>query len=170
MEHGGKVLVAPRSLAGRGEVALLADPEGALFAVIHSASGDPLDYLAEDNQWMWIELWAKDPKTMATFYSGLAGYEVNPTPMSNGKTAYQLASGGYARCNIIPTPEPGHPSAWLPFLRVHNVKASVVAVVQAGGRVIVEPDPEVRAGTTALIIDPTGAAIGLVQGSEDGKP
>jgi uncharacterized protein len=42
-EHGGKVLLPPRNLPGRGQVAFLADPEGAPFGVIRSAAGDPLD-------------------------------------------------------------------------------------------------------------------------------
>src|SRR5512139_1712129 len=40
---GGKVLVPSKVLPGRGEVAVLADPEGAIFGVIHAASGDPAD-------------------------------------------------------------------------------------------------------------------------------
>ena len=74
-DHGGKVVVAPRLLPGRGEMALLADPEGAPFGVIRSSAGDPPDYLAEDRQWVWLELWARDPESMAKFYAGLAGYE-----------------------------------------------------------------------------------------------
>jgi len=59
VKQGGKVVVAPRVLQGRGEVALLIDPEGAPFGVIHSSSGYPPDFLAEDGQWVWVELWAK---------------------------------------------------------------------------------------------------------------
>jgi hypothetical protein len=66
-QHGGKGVVQPRTLAGRGEVALLADPEGAPFGVIRSATGDPSDYLGEDRQWLWIELWAKAARAMAQF-------------------------------------------------------------------------------------------------------
>ncbi len=39
--YGGKVVVSPRFLAGRGEVALLQDREGAPFGVIRSVAGDP---------------------------------------------------------------------------------------------------------------------------------
>jgi len=116
-DHGGKVVVPPRLLAGRGEIALLADPEGAPFGVIHSSSGDPPDYLAEDKQWVWIELWAKDPKAMAGFYSGLAGYELEPVERPDGRMSYYLASGGYTRCGFIPSPAPSTAPAWLPYLR-----------------------------------------------------
>jgi predicted enzyme related to lactoylglutathione lyase len=169
-KHGGKVVVAPRALPGRGEVALLADPEGAPFGVIRSASGDPLDYLAEENQWVWIELWAKDPQAMADFYAGLAGYESEATAMPSGKTAYNLSSGGYLRCRVIPSPVSGQPSAWMPYARVSDVKAASRAAADAGGRVVAAPSAELRAGTLAIIIDPTGAALGLVQDLEANTP
>ena len=163
-DHGGKVVVPPRLLAGRGEVALLADPEGAPFGVIRSSSGDPPDYLAADKQWVWIELWAKDPKAMAGFYSGLAGYEIEPpVERPDGSLSYYLASGGYTRCGIIPSPAPSVAPAWLPYLRVENVKAATKQAEAAGARVVVPPSAAVRDGTVSLIVDPTGAALGLAE-------
>src|SRR5512137_1023870 len=57
---GGKVLVPSRTLPGRGDVAVLADPEGAIFGVIRSATGDPADVFPSENAWFWLELWAQD--------------------------------------------------------------------------------------------------------------
>ena len=163
-DHGGKVVVPPRLLKGRGEVALLADPEGTPFGVIRSSSGDPPDYLAEDKQWVWIELWAKNPKAMAEFYSGFAGYELEPpVERPDGSLAYFLASGGYTRCAIIPSPAPSTAPAWLLYLRVQDVKAATRQAETAGARVVVPPSLEVRDGRVALIVDPTGAALGLAE-------
>jgi len=162
-EHGGKVVAPPRLLPGRGEVALLADPEGAPFGVIHSVAGDPPDYLAEDKQWVWIELWARDPKAMAQFYSGLAGYEIDPVDRPDGSVGYFLASGGYTRCAIIPSPAPAFAPTWLPYLRVEEVKAAVARAEQAGARIVVPPSPGIRGGRVALIFDSTGAPLGLAQ-------
>jgi len=161
--NGGKVVVAPRTLAGRGEVAILADPEGAPFGVIRSATGDPPDYLAEDRQWLWIELWAKDPKAMAQFYAGLAGYEITPVERPDGREEYFLATGDYTRCAIIPSPAPAVASAWLPYLRVQDVKAAAAQAERAGAKLMVPPSPQVRDGHVALIIDPAGAPLGLAE-------
>jgi len=162
--HGGKIVVAPRLLTGRGEVAILADPEGAPFGVIHSSSGDPPDYLGEDKQWVWIELWAKNAKAMADFYSGVAGYEIEPpVERPDGSFGYFLASGGYTRCSIIPTPAPSLAPAWLPYLRVEDVKTATKQAEQAGARVVVPPNAAVRDGRVSLIVDPTGAALGLAE-------
>jgi predicted enzyme related to lactoylglutathione lyase len=162
-DHGGKIVALPRLLPGRGEVALLADPEGAPFGVIRSTAGDPPDYLAEDRQWVWIELWARDPKAMAQFYSGLAGYEIDPVDRPDGRVGYFLASGGYTRCAIIPSPAPTFAPTWLPYLRVEEVKAAVERAEHAGARIVVPPSPGIRGGRVALIFDSTGAPLGLAQ-------
>jgi predicted enzyme related to lactoylglutathione lyase len=161
--HGGRVVTPPRFLPGRGEVALLADPEGTPFGVIHSAVGDPPDYLGEDRQWVWIELWAKDPKAMAQFYSGLAGYEVAPVERPDGSLGYFLASDGYTRCAIIPLPARAVAPEWLPYLRVEDVKAAAKQAAQAGAQVVIPPAAEIEDGRVALIVDPTGAPLGLAQ-------
>src|SRR5262249_48646197 len=134
------------------------------FGVIHSSSGDPPDYLAEDKQWVWIELWAKNPKAMADFYSGFAGYELEPpVERPDGSLGYFLASGGYTRCAIIPSPASAAAPAWLLYLRVEDVKTAVGNAERAGARVVVAPNAEVREGSVALIVDPTGAALGLAE-------
>jgi uncharacterized protein len=160
-EHRGKVVMPPRVLPGRGEVALLEDPEGAAFGVIRSSAGDPPDYLAADKQWVWVELWARDPQAMAQFYSGLAGYEIAAVKRPDGSSGYVLASGGYARCGIVASPAPKVAPAWVPYLRVEDVKAVATQAEQAGARLLVPPAPAIREGRVALIVDPTGAAIGL---------
>jgi predicted enzyme related to lactoylglutathione lyase len=48
---GGKVLMGPRPLGTRGDAALFADPEGGIFGVLHSATGDP-DYLGDENSFL----------------------------------------------------------------------------------------------------------------------
>ena len=165
-EQGGKVLVPPRNLPGRGQVAFLADPEGAPFGVIRSAAGDPPDYLGAENEWIWIELWAKDPRAMADFYAGLGGYEIDAMSLANGRAAYELSSGGYARGCIMDSSASGYPSTWVPYLRVADVNKAVEATTAAGGRVVVAPDKKLRDGSVALIADPTGAALGLVHLTE----
>lgn len=54
-------------------------------------------------------------------------------------------------------------SAWLPYLRVDDLGASLRAVVEAGGRVLVEPSAQRRAGRVALVADAVGAPLGLAQ-------
>ncbi len=74
--HGGKVIVAPTVFEGRGTHALFRDDDGAVFGVLKSDTGDPPDAPPVAGEFLWLDLFARDPKKAAEFYRGLAGYDV----------------------------------------------------------------------------------------------
>ena len=158
---GGKVVMPPRVLGERGSAALFADPEGGLFGAINSATGDPEDYLSEDNQWLWIELWATDPAKMADFYKGIAGYEIVDVGSADGSAGFRLRSGGYARAGIK-AKRSKVPTAWVPYIRVRSVADTVASASAAGARVLLQPT---LAGNIpiAILVDPTGAPFGVAE-------
>jgi hypothetical protein len=157
----GKVLMPPRVLGERGTAALFADPEGGLFGAIHSATGDPEDYLSDDNQWLWIELWASDPAKMAEFYKGVAGYDIVDVTSADGAAGYRLRSGGYARAGIK-AKRSKVPTAWVPYVRVRSVAETVATASAAGAKVLLQPT---RVGDIpiAILVDPTGAPFGVAE-------
>ena len=163
------MLAAPRKLPKRGEQAIFADPEGALFGVVRSSSGDPQDFLAEPGDWIWIQLLSHDGRRAAEFYRGVGGYEVIENAETNGLSDFVLASRGYARATVrtIPKDQEKVRPTWLPFVRVKSVGESVKRTSQSGGRVLVEPRAEFFEGKAAVVADPTGAAIGLLEWSEE---
>lgn len=162
---GGKVLAPPQKLPNRGEQAVFADPEGAMFGVIKSSSGDQQDFLAEPGDWIWIQLLSHDCRKAAEFYRAVGGYEVIENTSSNKLSDYVLVSKGYARATvrtIRQDPEKVRPT-WLPFVRVQNVGESVARSKELGGKVLIEPKPENFNGKVAVVADPTGAAIGILE-------
>jgi predicted enzyme related to lactoylglutathione lyase len=52
-------------------------------------------------------------------------------------------------------------------VRVDDPTALAERVTELGGRVIVAPGPDVRDGTLALIVDPSGAPLALQKWSPD---
>lgn len=160
-KDGGKVLMPPQQLGARGTAALFADPEGGLFGVINSATGDPEDYLAEDNQWLWIELWAADAAKMAAFYRGVAGYEVVDGAARGESAGFQLRSGGYARAGVMPKPAK-IPTTWVPYIRVKSVADTVASATAAGARVVMQPR-QLHGTPVAILVDPTGAAFAVAE-------
>jgi predicted enzyme related to lactoylglutathione lyase len=52
-------------------------------------------------------------------------------------------------------------------VRVKNVRDSLTRAIQLGGKAVLEPKPELFNGRMAVISDPTGAAIGLLEWSQD---
>jgi uncharacterized protein len=166
---GGRVLSAPRKLTERGEQALFADPEGAVFGVLKSSSGDPQDFLAEPGDWIWIQLLSHDARKASEFYRAVGGYEVLENSATNRLSDYVLASKGYARATIrrIPIAGPQVQPDWLLFVRVKSTRDSVSQAKQLGGQILIEPKPDLLGGRVAVIGDPTGAAIGLLEWSDD---
>lgn len=166
---GGRVLAEPRKFPDRGEQAVFADAEGALFGVIKSSSGDPEDFLPDPGDWIWIQLMSRDGRKAAEFYRTIGGYEVIENTSSNKLSDYVLASEGYARATVrtIQTDDGKVRPTWLPFVRVQNVGESVAKAKQLGGKVLIEPDPEIFNGKVAVVADPTGAAIGLLEWSAE---
>jgi len=158
-------LLAPRKFPKRGEQAVFADPEGAVFGVIKSSSGDPEDFLAEPGEWIWIQLLSRDARQAAEFYRAVAGYEVVENSDSQVLNDYVLVSGKFARATVmqIPKDRPQIHPAWLPFARVNSVTESLKQTQQLGGKVLVPPKPELLNGRIAVVADPTGAAIGLLE-------
>jgi len=165
---GGRVLAAPRQMPKRGDQAVFADPEGAVFGVVKSSAGDPEDFLAEPGEWIWIQLLSRDARKAAEFYRKVAGYDVVENTANNRLNDYVLTSKGYARATVrtIPSASTQVQPTWLPFVRVKNVGESVAQAKQLGGKVRIEPKPELFDGKVAVIADPTGAVIGILEWRE----
>jgi predicted enzyme related to lactoylglutathione lyase len=134
---GGRVLVPPKDLPGRGKVAVLADPEGALFGVIRTAGGDPPDAFPSYNSWLWLELWAKDAVRMADFYRPIGAYTVARQESSGDRTELHLVASGYPRAGVLELERKDVPSAWLPYVRVKDLQQTVANIERAGGRIVV---------------------------------
>ena len=171
VSRGGRVLVPPRVVDGRGEMALLADPDGAPFGLINSASGDPPDFLGGAGEWIWALYQSPDASSAAAFYQDLAGYEVIRDERFPATPHFFLAAQGFARASLaeIPAGRTGLPPDWLYFVRVGDVSATLARAVELGGRVIVEPNSAVLDGRIAVIADPGGAPLGLMEWDDDGE-
>lgn len=166
---GGKVLAAPKKMSKRGEQAVFADAEGAMFGVIKSSAGDQEDFLADPGDWIWIQLLSHDARKAAEFYRAVGGYEILENTTSNRMSDYVLISEGYARATVrtIQSTNSQAQPTWLPFVRVKSVGESVALAKQLGGKVLIEPKAELLGGKVAVVADPTGAAIGVLEWSDE---
>jgi predicted enzyme related to lactoylglutathione lyase len=164
-QHGAKLMFGPRDFPDRGREAVLADPQGAVFAILASGSGDPPDVLAVPGQWIWSSLITSDPDAGAAFYQALFGYEVYELPAAEGAEHLLLASDDYARASVnsLPAATPGRHPYWLNFVRVEDTLKMTAKVVALGGRVLVEPRFDRHGGRVAVVADPQGAPFGLLE-------
>ncbi len=158
-EHGGSIALPPRVLPGRGELAVLGDPQGARFGVIMTEQGDPADHVGGLNEWLWVELWTSEPGRAVDFYQAVFGYAVSAAP-GKGGAGYVLSAGGRARAGILLSPDPQLPAAWIPYVRVADVAKSTALAREQGARVVVAPRRHHR-GSMAVLVDPLGAPFAV---------
>jgi len=168
LQNAAKVLFEPHTIPDRGREAVFADPQGAVFAVLSSSSGNPPDVLASPGEWIWTSLITSDPDTDAAFYQKLFDYEVFELPTSDGSQHLLLASDNYARAsvNTLPANKPNVHPHWLDYVRVENTVKMTAKAVALGGRVLVEPRIDRQGGKVAVVADPSGAPFGLLEWPE----
>jgi predicted enzyme related to lactoylglutathione lyase len=163
LAHGAKSLAPPKTYPRRGSQAIFADPEGAVFAMLSSSTGDAGDYLSTPGEWIWSSLLSSDPERSADFYKAVFGYEVYDLPSDDGAQHVILSGDDYARAGIHTLP-PGHRhSHWLNFVRVIDTQRATAQAVALGGRVLVEPYIDRHGGRVAVIADPFDAPVGLME-------
>jgi predicted enzyme related to lactoylglutathione lyase len=163
-ERGGRVMLARQSFANRGDFAVLADPENAPFGVLNSTSGDPPDFRAELGEWLWIGLFSRDPERAGKFYESVFGYAVRGYDERPDVLEFMLEAGGFARGGIGKLgPNSESNPTWVGFVRIEDLDATLAKARAAGGEVLWEPDPEAEKRDLAVVADPFGAPVGVME-------
>lgn len=166
--HGAKVLAEVKDYPMRGRQCVLSDPEGAVFALLSSSSGDTPDYLPGNGDWIWSSLHAKDAGAEAAFYQQLFNYDVFEMDNDDGLVHLILSSDNYARAsaNDLAQGSAHRHSHWLNFLRVDSAARTAAKAQAMGGRVLVQPRVDRQGGMLAVLADPAGAAFGVMEWSD----
>ena len=169
VQNGASVLVKPHDIANIGRDALLLDPQGAVFGMLNSSSGDPADRLASPGEWIWSSLVTTDPAADAAFYKTVFGYDTyDPADPVDPKHLI-LASQNFARASVnpIPTDHPVSHPRWISYVRVTDLAAMIGRATELGAHVVVPAHNDRNGGNIALIADPAGALFGLLEWTDD---
>jgi predicted enzyme related to lactoylglutathione lyase len=162
---GGSIMVPPQDIPNVGRFAILADPQGAVFAIYKSSQEIPSsEDVPQVGEFSWHELTANDHVKAFDFYSKLFGW-VKTDAMDMGPMGiYQMygRSGGrpeggmYNRGGDWPAPP-----NWLPYIKVSDINKAADAVKRGGGNIINGP-MEVPGGDWILVgKDPQGGVFAL---------
>ena len=130
---------------------------------------------------LWNELMVRDPDAAEAFYTALLGWQAYSVDMANpgepakpGSPAYTIWMTGENRAGGLfkmDGPEfDGVPAHWMSYVQVADVDATVSKVVELGGQVVTPPFDVAGVGRIAMITDPEGAALGIMQPDADGAP
>ncbi len=154
---GGKLLGGPILMNGRGEQAVVTDPQGAIFGLLRSSTGDPaLNGGVPEGGWLYTELWATDAGPAKRFYSETFGY-IARMEMRSQVPYWGLLKGDTPFAGLIQNPVENTRSHWVPYIKVNDPEAMTRKAEQAGAKVLLAPTEDVRKGSVAFLLDPTGA-------------
>jgi hypothetical protein len=167
-EQKGEVLVAPAVVPGRGTHAVFRDPGGAAFGVIANDGGDPADTPVTDGDVFWLDLFTHDTAKAAGFYSAVGGFEVDVGEIA-GRPRTLLSTNGVARAGITHLPADRDKATWIAYVLVDDVPGTLARATRAGGKVLIAPRANLLGGNVAVIADPQGGVIGIVNWV-DGTP
>ncbi len=163
LEAGGQVVVSARNLASVARVAAVRDPDGAVIGLVNSRVGYPLDRPVIGNgEIVWNELLTASPAKTAAFYAALASGSVRDSARDYDEY-HLLEDAGQARAGIMLRPDPQVDPVWLTYFATGDASSAAGKAAALGGKVILEPQMEVRQGTITLLEDPTGAVFGMQQ-------
>lgn len=157
---GGKVLKAPGDIPNVGRFAVLADPQGAAFAVftpnpMPAGASPPSDF-------SWHELATRDQQGALEFYTELFGWSPGPAHDMGAVGTYQLIEHGGAQIGgIYKVMDASKPPHWLTYIEVGSVDRAAAAAKAAGGRVVQGPMAVPGGSRIAQILDPQGGAFAV---------
>jgi predicted enzyme related to lactoylglutathione lyase len=157
-EAGGAVPIGPAPYPGLGTYAVLEDPEGARLLAMAWAADVELedDVHPEPGRFAGQTLGAREVEAAAARFAQAIGWERHP-----GLDGVLLAAAG------VPVAEVhglrGPTSRWVPYVLVEDVPAILARASSAGGRVVSPARPLEGGGTAGVLVDPTGAVLGLLE-------
>jgi uncharacterized protein len=112
------------------------------------------------NPFVHVELNTNDVAKAKSFYSKLFDWKMEDMPMDDG--TYTIINVGEGTGGgLMKHPMPGAPSMWLSYVMVDDIDAATKKVKALGGTVMKDKTEVPDMGWLAIIVDPTGAMLGL---------
>lgn len=115
------------------------------------------------NPFVHVELGTIDVDKAKLFYQSLFNWQLNDVEMGGGMTYTLIGVGEGTGGGMMKHPVPGAPSAWLPYVQVDDLVAATAKAKSLGATVMRDVTPVMDEGAFSIIVDPTGAALGLWQ-------
>lgn len=112
------------------------------------------------NPFVHVELNTTDPSKAKAFYGKLFNWTLEDIPMGGGSYT-MIKPGAGTGGGLQKHPVPGAPSSWLAYVTVDDIAASTQKAKDLGATVMLDVTEVPGMGWMSVIIDPTGASLGL---------
>jgi predicted enzyme related to lactoylglutathione lyase len=115
------------------------------------------------NPFVHVELNTQDVGKAKSFYQSLFAWTLNDVDMGGGKIYTLINVGEGTGGGRMKHPMAGAPSMWLPYVQVDDIVAATAKAKSLGATVVQDVMEVMGEGSLSVIIDPTGATLGLWQ-------
>jgi len=163
---GGKLHRPAADIPGIGRFAIVADPQGVVFALFKGTPGampPPPAAPGKAGYFGWRELVATDWEAAFGFYSGLFGWTKAETHDMGPMGVYQVfAAGGEAIGGMMTRPAGVPAPFWMYYVLVDGIEAAVSRLKAGGGSVVNGPLQVPGGSWIVQALDPQGATFALV--------
>ncbi len=119
---------------------------------------------------VWTDLTVDDAGSLKDFYADVVGWHIEPTPMGgyDDFTVGPKGSDGIAGICHARGSNAGMPPAWLNYVAVANLDASMASCEQRGGEIVHGP-AGLAGGRFCVIKDPIGAHLALFETPDENQ-
>jgi len=160
--NGGELHYGPLDIPGRGRAALVTDAQGGYVALLRSESGDPPDGAEPgENDFMWVDYVADDTDQAIDFLGTAFGWTSELRFSTDEGDYYVFSQGDEPRAGMFKNPWTQVRPNWLPYVRVADARAAADRATSLGATVVLEPQDDIRNGSVAIVLDPSGAGLVL---------
>jgi len=165
-DRGGSIQRPPSDIPGVGRFAIVADPQGAVFALFNAAEDCEEARPAQEGigHGGWSELMAAEWESAFGFYADLFGWEKGEAVDIGPMGVYQVFTqngqqigGMMTKPEALPLPAP----CWLYYFIVDGIDAAIARVKAGGSRILNGPMEVPGGGWIVQCVDPQGAMFAL---------
>jgi len=163
---GGTIVMPAMDVMGAGRMVVFQDSAGGFCSLWQPGEHKGAQLANEPGAFSWNELNARDVDKSIAFYTSVFGWTYERHDMEGPITSYtewMLDGNTIGGMLSMPPMVPAEvPQFWLVYFAVDDLAASL-AKAQELGATVVMPGMTVDAGTFAILMDPQGASMALIE-------
>jgi uncharacterized protein len=162
---GGKVMAPAFDVYDAGRMAVISDPQGAVFCVWQAKKNIGTAIAGVDGTLCWGDLSTPDQEGASKFYADLFGWKIMKEDEDPEHNYYHIANGDDFIGGIPPAShrDPKSPPHWLAYFAVSDCDAAAAKAKALGAKIYMPPTTFEDVGRAAVIADPQGAVFAVFQ-------
>jgi predicted enzyme related to lactoylglutathione lyase len=162
---GGTVHAEAFDVMEVGRMAIIQDPQGAIFAVWQPKTSIGATRVNDVGCLTMNELSTTDLDAAASFYADLFGWQTDRLDTGGGPPYMSAHNKGTLNAGMTVV-QGGAPPHWKPYFTVESCDETADKIRSSGGQVVAGP-LDIPSGRIAVAIDPQGAVFSIFEGEVD---